>query len=44
MNGESPEDRMERLVRDRTPRPLPRRFYRLASASADHAFCLTARR
>lgn len=40
MNGESPEDRMERLVRDRTPRPLPRRFYRLASASADHAILL----
>ncbi len=43
MTEETPEERLERISRDRTPRPLPRRFYHTASTGPDHAVLLDGR-
>lgn len=43
MSEETPEQRMERLSRDRYERPLPRRFYANAAATPDHGVALDSR-
>ena len=43
MTVETPEERLQSVSRDRTAKPLPKRFYKLVTVSAEHAILLDGR-